>query len=272
MDRSVRLWDLATGRELRAFPASAEGDATFAMNGAAVVIPGEGRAVVRDLVTGLEVVSPVSRTSNPLAVATAWLRLCGRSLALSPDGRMLAIGRACGTIELYETATGQPRRRLTGPGPGCRDLTFTPDGTRLLSAGADHSVLVWPVRLRDVVLSKEWRRETNASRLWDRMALGDAATAYLATARLAADPAAAVRMARLRMAPGESSTAVGDTRTIELLEALRTPEAEAVLRQLDVEESEPGRRRAARAALARLGSLPPQREELRTVGGMREAP
>jgi hypothetical protein len=267
MDRTVRLWDLATGRELRAFATSGEKDATFAMNGAAVAIPADHRIVIRDLVTGLEVLSPVSRRSDPLAALTRLLRLCGLSLALSPDGRMLALGRSRGTIELYETATGQLRRRLTGPGPACCDLTFTPDGSKLLTAGADHSVLVWPVRIRDVALSLEWKRETNASRLWDRMTLGDAATAYLAMARLAADPAAVVKMARLRLAPGQTSNSIGDIRTIELLEAVRTAESRAILRELAGDESEPARSRGARVALARLGDPVPSRGEVRTVGG-----
>jgi WD40 repeat protein len=267
MDRTVRLWDLATGRELRAFATSGERDAAFAMNGAAVAIPADNRIVIRDLVTGLEVLSPVSRRSDPLAAPMQLLRRCGLSLALSPDGRALALGRSCGIIELYETATGQLRRRLAGPGPACCDVTFTPDGSKLLTAGADHSVLVWPVRLRDVALSPEWKRETNASRLWDRMTLGDAATAYLAMARLAADPVAVVKMARLRLAPGETSTVIGDARSIELLEAVRTAESRAILRELAGDESEPARSRGAQAALARLGDPVSPRDGVRTVGG-----
>lgn len=267
MDRTVRLWDLATGRELRALPASGDRDAAFAMNGTAVAIPADDRVVIRDLVTGLEVLSPVSRASSPLAAPTQLLRLAGLSLALSPDGRTLAVGRSCGTIELYETATGQLRRRLAGPGPACCDLTFTPDGAKLLTAGADHSVLVWPLRLRDVALSPELKRETNASRLWDRMTLGDAATAYLAMARLAADPAAVVKMARLRLAPGETSTAIGDARTIELLEAVRTAESRAILHELAANEAESARSRGAHAALVRLGDPVPPRDGVRTVGG-----
>jgi hypothetical protein len=272
MDRTVRLWDLATGRELRAFPASGEKDAAFAMNGAAIAIPADDRVVIRDLVTGLEVVSPVSRRSDPLAPAAALLRLGGLSFALSPDGRMFALGRSCGTIELYETATGQLRRRLAGPGPACCDLTFNPDGSKLLTAGADHTILVWPVRLRDVVLSPELKRETNASRLWDRMTTGNAATAYLAMARLAADPVAVVKMARLRLAPGEMANAIGDGRTIELLEAVRTEESRAILRELAANESEPARGRGARAALARLGDPALPGDGIRTVGGTRVLP
>src|SRR5581483_4106339 len=107
-----------------------------------------------------------------------------------------------GGVELVEVATGRVRRRLAGHPGGCFDLTFTPDGRRLLSAGADHSALVWGVRVQDVPLSAELRRETNAARLWDQMTDADAAAAYAAMGRLAADPAAAVRMARLRLRPG----------------------------------------------------------------------
>src|SRR5690606_38473671 len=160
------------GRELRAFPAPGDALAAFCASGAAVCVPADGRVVVRDLVTGLEVLSPVPRRSDPLAGPAWLLRQCGVCAAVSPDGRTVAVGTTGGAIDLYETATARVRRRLAGHGGACRDLTFTPDGTRLLSAGADQSVLVWPVRLRDVPLPVAVKRETNAARLWDRMARG----------------------------------------------------------------------------------------------------
>src|SRR5207248_1880132 len=124
---------------------------------------------------------------DPVAVLLGRLGLC---YAVSPDGRSLAFGHSGGTVGLYELASGQLRRLLPGGGP-CRAAAFTPDGSRLLTAGPDHSVLVWAVRVQDVAMPVELKRETSATRLWDRLTRGDAASAYLAMARLAAGAPAA---------------------------------------------------------------------------------
>jgi WD40 repeat protein len=214
-DGTARVWDLVAGRELRVFPATGEGVATFTPDGAAVRVPEADRVVARDPVTGQEVVPATRPAADPLALPAWLLGQFGVCVAVSPDGRTVAVGTRSGAIDLYEVATGQVRRRLTDRPGGCHDLAFTPDGSKLLAAGADHAVLVWPVRLQDVSLPAELRRETSAARLWDRMTAGDAAAAYLAMARLAADPPAARAMARRRPASG-----VGAVRVAELLDAV----------------------------------------------------
>ena len=70
------------------------------------------------------------------------------------------------------------------------------------------------------------------------MCTGTASEAYQAMARFAAEPPAAVKMARMRLRPAQSSdeetaaTRLADTRAIEMLEALGTPEARAFLEEL----------------------------------------
>lgn len=215
-DGTARVWDLAAGREVRVFPAPGEGVATFTPDGAAVRVPGADRVTTRDPVTGLEVVPRGRPAADPFALPTWLLGQTGVCVAVSPDGRAVAVGTRGGRIDLYEVATGQVRRRLDGHPGRCCDLAFAPDGGRLLVAGADHAVTVWPVRLRDVPLPADLRRETSAAKLWDQMSHGDAATAYRAMARLAADPAATAAMARRRPPAG----GVGAVRVAELLDAI----------------------------------------------------
>lgn len=213
-DGTARVWDLGSGRELRVFRAAGEGVATFRGNGVAVRVPEADRVVPRDPVTGLEV-APGSAAADPFALPTWLVGQFGVCAALSPDGRTLAVGTRAGGVRLVEVATGQVRRRLGGHPGGYHALAFTPDGGRLLGGGADHAVWVWPVGLRDVPLPVELRRETSAAKLWERVAVGDAAVAYWAMARLAADPEAATAMARRRPLAG-----VGAVRVAELLAAV----------------------------------------------------
>jgi RNA polymerase sigma factor (sigma-70 family) len=121
-------------------------------------------------------------------------------LAVSADGRTVAVGQSDGNAVLYETATGQVRRVLRGHRESIPGLAFTA-ADRLVTASLDHTCLVWDVSLRaeapasaKPVADREWRQ------------LGDARakTALAALGRLACDPPAAVALLRrhLRPAPG----------------------------------------------------------------------
>ena len=66
-----------------------------------------------------------------------------RSLAFSPDGRLLATGDYAGTIKLWDAASGKELTSLQAHGSSVSGLTFTADGTRLLSASWDETVKVW---------------------------------------------------------------------------------------------------------------------------------
>jgi WD40 repeat protein len=236
-DGSVIAWTVADGREIRAFAAAADPRAAFAANGTAVRFrTGDGWAT-RDLTTGLAVETPHNETD--------------RDETVSPDGRTRVIADPAGCVWLVEAATGEPRRKLAGHRGACRAFAFTPDGTKLLTGSADHTVLVWAVRLRDVPLPPELKRETSAAKLWNAMATGTAAEAYPAMARMAADPPAAVAMARMRLKPGTKADRVADVRAVELLEALDTAEARKLLKEL-VAGGNGVRSREAAAALMRL--------------------
>ena len=268
-DRTVRTWELATGRERRAFAIPDSIHPCFTADGAAIRIPTARGEVVRDLVTGLEVTSPVQHSVEAFPILKFALRSLGIPLAISPDGRTVALGSSTGSITLLEVAALQVRRTLVGHAGPCLDLAFTPEGTRLISAGADHAVFVWPIRVRDLPLAVELKRETNAPLLWDRMAYGMGSESYSAMARLAADPAAAVKMARLCLKPGSAANPIADARAVELLEAIGTAEARVLLRELADEETELVRVRESRSALHRLGDVRSSQNGVRTIGGTR---
>lgn len=232
-DGTARVWDLTTGRQLRAF--AARGPIELDPRGVSVVLPAGGTAIVRDIVTGLEVVT-ADRPALPETDLSDWLLHAG--LTVSRDGRTIATSKRDGTIALYESASHHVRRTLAGHRGNARVLGFTPDGTRLLTAGSDHTILVWDVRLQTLPLTAAIKKETSAPKLWAAMCTGKADAAYLAMARLAAEPLAAVKMARMRLKPAESlgeetaATRLADTRAIELLESLGTAEAREFLKEL----------------------------------------
>ncbi len=249
-DGSARLWDLASGRELRAFPLG-DGLATFTADGSGIRLREGERLRTRDVVTGLEIVTRVAAASEPLAIPRRLLSYTGLAAVVAPDGRSAIIGCSDGRIRMIEIASGQTRRRFEHPG-GCFDLTLTADGRRLLSAGGDHSVLIWGLRVQDVPLSPELKRETSASKLWDWLDSADAEVAYLAMARLAADPPATVRIARLRLNAWADADTLVTVRAIELLEALGTADARDLLREIATSPANTLRSREANSALKRM--------------------
>ena len=83
----------------------------------------------------------------------------GRSLAFSPDSKLLAVGQHRGgskapDIEVFDVASGNLLWTLHGHQESATyaalasDVTaveFSPDGTELISAGHDLHILVWPI-------------------------------------------------------------------------------------------------------------------------------
>jgi len=136
-------------------------------------------------------------------------------------------------------------------------LGFTPDGTKLLTAGGDHTVLVWDMRLAHVPLPEAVKKETDAAKLWDTLATDKADAAYLAMARLARELDAAVKMAKLKLKPAakgdrETDAAnLADARAIELLEALDTDDARALLKKLADGHADAFRTQEAKRAVER---------------------
>lgn len=113
------------------------------------------------------------------------------TLAISPDGRILATGYGkarenLGEARLWDVATGEPLGQpLRHDGP-IRSVTFSPDGRRLATCSRDHTARLWDVdtckpkcaplkhddMVWDVVFSPDGRTLASCSsdktvRLWD---------------------------------------------------------------------------------------------------------
>ena len=68
------------------------------------------------------------------------------ALAFSHDGKMLASGGTDMTVQVRDSATGEPITTLTGHTNGITALTFSPDNRTLASGSADGTVRFWNIK------------------------------------------------------------------------------------------------------------------------------
>jgi WD40 repeat protein len=126
-DNTARLWDLATGKEIRRLEGYSH---------PAEPIPDDTKLADLDAVR--ERLAPYKRIY---------------SLAFSPDGRWALTGSEDKTARLWEVATGKEIGRLEGHLGSVLSVAFSPDG-RLAFTGSDDNT----VRLWDLATGKEIRR------------------------------------------------------------------------------------------------------------------
>src|SRR5262249_31561502 len=88
-----------------------------------------------------------------------------KSIAFSPDGRLLAAGADRGAVQLWDAVTGQLRAKLKGAeGGGGNRVFFNSDGLTLIGVGS--KVVTWflprPAESADIWLGDGDRRGPTA--------------------------------------------------------------------------------------------------------------
>lgn len=134
-DGDVRIWEVATGRQLQAIAAHGYTvhQLAFSPSGAILVAADTLHLYAWDVETGRE----VWRSGDPPYTLY--------SLALAPDGTVLAVGQADGTIWLWDTGSWQEVGTVRAHKDAVRALVFSPDGALLVSGSADGTVGLWAI-------------------------------------------------------------------------------------------------------------------------------
>ena len=183
-DKTVRLWDPATGEHLRTL--TGHTDAVLA-----VAFSPDGRLLATAGVTmGMRVLAGGKGVRLWDSDTGEYLRTLSRytdaqGVAFSPDGRLLATAGDLGAVRLWDPATGKGVRTLTGHGDGVFGVAFSPDGRQLADCGYG-TVRLWdpvtgerlrtlighPRSVRAVAFSPDGRvlataGEDKTVRLWD---------------------------------------------------------------------------------------------------------
>jgi dipeptidyl aminopeptidase/acylaminoacyl peptidase len=142
-DKTVKLWDAATGRELRTLASQTGGveAIAFSPNGRWLACERSDKSVeLWDVATGLEI-----RTLSNQRQRGPDLSSWDYSLAFSPDSRRLAWGSNNTTVGLWEVGTGRKIREFTGHHRDVVYVSFSHDGRWLASGDNGKTIDIWDV-------------------------------------------------------------------------------------------------------------------------------
>jgi serine/threonine protein kinase len=136
-DRTLRLWDLATGRELQRFLGH-----TDAVR--AVALAPDGRYVLsgsadRQVILWWPKTGKVARTFAGHTDAV-------KSVGFSPDGRMAISGGSDWKVRVWEVSSGRRLVRFDLHTGDVCCVRFSPDGRTVLSSSWDRTVRLWEAR------------------------------------------------------------------------------------------------------------------------------
>jgi WD40 repeat protein/serine/threonine protein kinase len=81
-----------------------------------------------------------SSTRSPLSHLSA-----AHSVALSPDGKLLATGTQAGVVRIWQARTGTVLKEFKAHGAGAWTVAFSPDGRQLATGGFDGMIYLWDV-------------------------------------------------------------------------------------------------------------------------------
>lgn len=135
-DNAVKLWDVPTGKEVRAFTGH-----TRPVRGVAVSLDGASALSASD--DGTLRLWAIDTGSELRALGgLGWKMTC---VAISPDGRTALAGKDDNTVALWDLGTGRELRRFGGHGWKVTSVAYSSDGRQALSGSEDDSFKLWNV-------------------------------------------------------------------------------------------------------------------------------
>ena len=145
-DRTLKLWDLESGRYLRTFEEHEDWVLACAItpDGRRVVSGSNDRTLkIWNLKSG--------RCLHTFEGHKAGVRAC----AITPDGRRVVSGSDDCTLKIWDLKSGRCLRTLEGHVDWVRACAITPDGRRVVSGSNDRTLKIWDLESGDCLRTFE---------------------------------------------------------------------------------------------------------------------
>src|SRR5439155_8684800 len=135
-DRTIRLWDATTGRELRVF-GGAQGHQNYVLS---VSVAADGRRLASGGSDAAVTLWDLPADAAPRLFAHPDGVL---GLAVSPDGQKLATAGRDGRVRLWDALGGTRLAELSGFDGPVTGVAFAGQGRFVIGVGADYSMRTW---------------------------------------------------------------------------------------------------------------------------------
>jgi WD40 repeat protein len=135
-DRTIKIWETATGDELNTFNGDswAVFSVAFSPDGK-YIVSGSRDVAIRlwNIITGEILKTFIGHSCSVISVA------------FSPDGKQIISGSSDAMIKLWDVITGKEIKTFRGHSNPVTSVAFSFDGTQIISASTDETVKLWDV-------------------------------------------------------------------------------------------------------------------------------
>ncbi|KAF8583889.1 WD40 repeat-like protein, partial [Ramaria rubella] len=145
-DKTIRLWDAASGMHLNTLTGHSDWvlSVAFSPNGVYIVSGSEDETLrLWNAASGMHLKTFTGHSDRV------------RSVAFSPDGRHIVSGSDDKTLQLWDTCSGTHLKTLVGHSDWVRSVAFSSTGTHIVSGSNDKTLWLWDttsgVHLRTLV-------------------------------------------------------------------------------------------------------------------------